>query len=725
MKQVFLTNKEGIIVESVPHPSVVAGAILVRTAFSVISSGTEATSIAASGSVARKVMRNPGLVRSAWHLMSTAGPQVARELIAEKMGEKVALGYSAAGTVVAVGPGVRDLKVGMHVACGGAGHAVHAEIISVPVNLAVPVPEDVELREAAFATIGAVALQAVRRAEPRLGETIAVIGAGIVGQLTLQLLRAAGCRTVAVDRQPQRLALSEGRADWVIAADSPDLDLQIRAVTNGIGADAAIICAGTTAAAKSAMTITRSRGRVVLVGVASFHADAADLIGKELDVTGSRSYGPGRYDPEYELKGRDYPIEYVRWTERRNMAAFLDLAAAGRLAVGSLITHEFELDSAGDAYQLLKGEDASHLGIVLRYAAEAATPIAPSGTKSFAKHSNPRLGVVLVGGGGFARTVLAPNIARIDRLEPLAVVSGTGAVAAQLAKRTGAANCFSNIEAALLSCRPDIVIVANRHDAHVASVRTALLAGVHVLVEKPMALTASDCRELQSLASDRGVHLAVGFNRRMAPLAQVLKNRVAQRSAPIQMLYRVNAGRLPAGHWLDDPERGGGRMLGEACHFLDFACWMFDADPTALTAASADLRPAPQDFSIVLEYPRGTATILYTTCGHSSLPKERIEVAVGGAAFVLDNFERLDAFGEARPPQAGKGDKGYRGELAAFVDTVQGQTVKDLATASDGTRATILGLQSLRAIRTGIREVQSWRFVDSKEIDQELLALHE
>ncbi|MCC6905227.1 MAG: bi-domain-containing oxidoreductase [Anaerolineae bacterium] len=699
MKQVFFDGKGKLLVEDVPAPAVPPGGALVEVAYSLISSGTETTQATGGGSLIGKALAQPELIGRAVQLALREGLSFTARAVQDISATWFPAGYSSAGTIRAVGPGLEEgFQAGDRVACSGAGAANHAHYNAVPANLMARIPEGVSERDAAFTTLGAIALQGVRRAEVTLGETVVVIGLGLIGQLTAQILAAAGCRVIALDLIPERMALAEKLAQAVPLDPAADAVAQVMRITNGIGADKVLLCAATRSSDPTnlAFRLCRERGRVVMVGAMGMELERTEFYNRELDFVISRSSGPGRYDRRYEQRGVDYPVGYVRWTEQRNMEAFLQLIASGRLDVAPLATAEFPVEQASAAYQLVK---AGSLGVILSYgvtksASEAESinvlrrPVEPvTGT----------IGLALVGAGSFARGTHLPNIRASRTFTLRAVVSG-GASASQIAASEGAALATTDLKVALDDPTVQAVLIATRHHLHADEAVAAARAGKHIFVEKPLALTIADCQRMVDAASEAGVLLTVGFNRRLAPAAIALRAALERVSGPRTAIFRVNAGVIPPKHWLNDPEEGGGRLLGEGVHFIDFLCGLVGHPPLLVSAQGT---PDGQESVITLRFPDDSlGVVLYTARGDVTFPKERIEVFAGKGVAVLDDFRTLAFSGMPGKAHKGAPDKGHRALLENFGAAIRGEAPLAIS-GLDGLRATAVALAALESIQTG------------------------
>ncbi len=712
MKQLIQRLSSGKLeVLDVPEPRVAPGGILVRTRASLVSAGTERT-IASFGqaSLIEKARSRPDLVRQTIDKARRDGVLDTIDAVRNRLDQPMPLGYSAAGEVIEVGGDAGELRVGDRVACAGAGVAVHAQVISVPRNLVVAIPAAVSFEQAAFTTLGAIALHGIRLANIRLGEVVGVIGLGLLGQLTVQLLRASGCRVVALDLQQSRADLAARFGAMWAGTDPDEFAARVSALSSGHGADAVLITADTPSdqPVELAGTIARKRGTVISVGAVGTRLPRKTYFEKELEFRVSRSYGPGRYDPQYEVKGHDYPYEFVRWTENRNMAAFAELLASGAVDADALITHRFEIEDAARAYDLVLGHAGEpFLGIVLRYSSEPAparrTTIGDS--RPAAAAGEIRLGVA--GAGLFANSVLLPAIAAAPGLKLIGVSSGGGLSARRAAERFGFAYCASGSDELLRDENINTVAIVTRHRDHARLVEAALRAGKNVFVEKPLCLTGEELdaieRAYQSLP--RRPMLMVGFNRRFAPFVAALRDAIRRVAEPLAITCRVNAGFLPPEHWLHDPEEGGGRLRGEGCHFIDL---MIDLGGERVrrvtTRALPDAGRYRQDnFQVTLEFENGSlGTLIYLANGSRQFGKELLEVFGGGISARLDDYRTLHIAGGAKPTRARsrlRQDKGHCGEWEAIARHLWGgaPTPIPFEELVHSTRVTLAAYDSLRS----------------------------
>lgn len=677
MKQV-LVKRGGVVVEDVPAPSVGERSILVRVRHSCVSVGTELSSVRLSGMpLYRRALAQPHHARKVLDVARTEGFVRTVKRVRGMLAGGVPTGYSAAGEVVAVGREVTGFAVGDRVACAGAGIANHAELIDVPVNLAVRVPDGVATADAATVTLGAIALQGVRRAAPTLGETVLVVGLGILGQLTAQLLRATGARAIGTDLDPRRVKTAFA-AGMPLAVDAgEDVVERVLALTDGFGADAAIVTAATSSnePLRQAMQACRKKGRVVVVGDVGLEVARADMYEKELDLLMSTSYGPGRYDPDYELAGRDYPLGYVRWTENRNMEEYLRLVGEGRVSLERLHGTTYPVTEAETAYAALQGGERPLL-VLLEYPEREADDARTVRLRT-APARGGRIGVALVGAGAFAQAQHMPNLLRLrDLFELRAVASRTGVTARSLADRVEAGYATTDVEAVLSDPEIQLVLVSTRHDTHAALALRALEAGKNVFVEKPLALDEEELAAIEAFYAGRdGPLLMTGFNRRFAPTATALAGSLAGRATPLVASYRMNAGYLPPDHWVHGPE-GGGRNVGEACHVYDLFGFLTGAAPTEVTATAigggASRLRRDDNFAATVAYADGSVcTLTYTALGHRDHPKERLDVFCDGRVHVLDDWRSLTVAGPGKGWRSGTTQKGHMEELAALGEALR------------------------------------------------------
>ena len=675
-------------VADVPRPAVAPGTLLIRTSASLISAGTERMLVDfGRASLIDKVRQQPDKVAQVLDKMRTDGVAATLDAVRSKLDQPIALGYCNVGRVAEVGAGVNGFAVGDRVASNGK----HAEVVVVPRNLCARVPDSVDDDRAAFTVLGAIALQGVRLAQPTLGESVAVIGLGLVGLLTVQILRANGCRVLGIDLDASRLELARGfGAETVDLGKGADPLAAAAAFSRGLGIDAVLITASTSSSepVAQAAKMCRKRGRIVLVGVTGLELSRADFYEKELSFQVSCSYGPGRYDAEYEEGGHDYPVGFVRWTEQRNFEAVLDLMAAGRIDVAPLVTHRYALERAGEAYDLL-ASGAPSLGIVLQYPPQPADVESAPEPRTVALRPvaapSGKASVAFLGAGNYAGRVLIPAF-RDAGAELRTVVSAGGASAVHFGKKFGFANASSDAEAALADPEVDTAVIATRHDAHARLVLAALRACKHVFCEKPLCLTLDELAGIEAEAARHADRLLmVGFNRRFAPQVVRMRELLGTLGEPKSFIVTVNAGAIPPSHWTQDPAVGGGRIVGEACHFVDLLRHLAGAPIVRSHAVALGRHPAlavrDDKATITLEFGDGSVgTIHYLANGDKGFPKERVEVFCGGRVLQLDNFRRLTGWGWKgfRSMALWRQDKGQAACAKAFVDAVRGGGVSPI-----------------------------------------------
>lgn len=699
MKQVQQNYRSGELkVAEVPVPRVSAGGVLVATRVSLISAGTEKQLMdLAKASLAGKALSRPDLVRRVIRNVQRDGLKPTVEKVLTKLDTPIPLGYSLAGEIVEIGRRVTGLSVGDRVACAGAGAANHAELNVVAKNLVVPIPASVSDDDASFVTLGAIALQGVRLAAPTLGESVLVMGLGLIGLLTVQLLKANGCRVIGFDPNPQRVALA--RKLGADAAVSEGLRDQVAGFTSGYGADAVLLTASTTSSEplNLAAELSRMKGRIVVVGQVGMTIDREPFYKRELDLRLSMSYGPGRHDPSYEMDGVDYPLPYVRWTEQRNMAAFLELIAQGKVTPSALITHRFEIGNAEQAYTMMeKGEP--HLAIVLGYPEGAEQRLTRAITHApAAAASRDKTGIGFVGLGNYAKAMLLPALKKAGGTHLAAVATATGISASHAGEKNGFAVSATDPRAVLDSPDVDAVFIATRHDTHASLALQALEAGKHVFCEKPLAVNADELDAVIAAAAQGKSHLVVGFNRRFAPHILAAKAALEPRSGPLVMLYRVNAGAIPSDSWIQRDE-GGGRIVGEVCHFVDTLTFLAGALPVEVQAVTA--QGASDAVSVLMRFADGsTGTIVYSALGDPAVGKEYLEVFGPGRVVQLDDYRTLtiSTGGKSKISKSAQ-DKGQNALVAAFLTAVRkgGNPPIALTEISAVSEATLAIEESLR-----------------------------
>lgn len=698
MKQALI-KKGTAVAAKIPAPQVDDDKILVKVVSSCISVGTEMSGVATSGTpLWKRALNEPQNVKKVLDKLAADGLSKTVGLVKSKLDSGMPTGYSAAGEVIAVGKNIRDIKAGDRVACAGAQCAHHAEIINVPRNLTVKIPGEVPFADASVVTLGAIAMQGVRRANPTLGETVVVIGLGVIGQLTAQILKAAGCRVVVSDLDESRIetALRHG-ADYAIRPNKEsDVETTLR-LTEGFGADAVIVTAATSSdtVVSTAFRMCRKKGRVVVVGAVGLGLKREDIYQKELDFFISTSYGPGRYDEQYEERGLEYPIGYVRWTENRNMQEVLRLMAEKKLIVADMVSAVYPIDRVGEAYDSLKTAAEKPLLVLLSYPDNDEKTLDKIEIRSKAAPKD-KIRVALIGAGGFAKGMHLPNMAKLSSLFELrAVMSRTGTNAEATANQHGAAYATTDYEKILADPEIDMVLITTRHNLHARMVLQALQAGKHVLVEKPLAISEAELSEIERFYgdNDRAPLLLTGFNRRHSRYAREIAKHTAKRIAPLIINYRMNAGYIPLDHWVHT-EEGAGRNIGEACHIYDLFNFLTGAKAVEVSANS--ISPAggcyssKDNFVATVSYDDGSiATLTYTALGAKDYPKEVMDVYFDGKIISLSDYKSLTGYGVKIADVSSRiSDKGQLEELEAF-----GKAIKE------GTASPIPLWQQLQAMR--------------------------
>ena len=680
MKQLLQNIKTGkSTIEDVPIPTPREGQALVKVAASLVSAGTERMVVEfAEKSLAGKARSRPDLVKQVLDKAKREGLLPTVQAAFNRLDQPMALGYSSAGTIVALGKNMQGFKVGQRVACAGGGYATHAEYNLVPKNLLTPLPKNVDFESAAFTTLGAIALHGFRLAEPQLGENVAVIGLGLLGLLTIQLASAAGCNVLGIDLDPKRVKL--GSSLNVECVTRPKAESSAQAFTANRGFDVVIICADTTSndPVELAGAIARDRGRVVATGAVGLNIPRKIYYEKEIAFINSRSYGPGRYDANYEENGQDYPLGYVRWTEGRNFQAVVDLMSSGKLKVESLVTHRFPIEKGVQAYEVITGKKKeSFLGVLLKYETSNEKHVTrkriefPLVTR---RSSLVTLGVL--GAGLYANAVLLPIIKRDKDFQLVGIASSGGLHAQHSGKKFGFQYATSSEDEIIKDKNINTVAILTRHDSHADLIIKALKAGKHVFVEKPLAVDSKQLGAVtKQLKAKSKSLLTVGFNRRFSPLIQSLSSFLLPRTEPLHAHYRVNAGYIPADHWTQDPSLGGGRIIGEACHFIDVLTYLIGEVPVSVNAVALpnNGKYSEDNVSMTFTFPDGSIGVVdYLANGDKSMPKERLEVSCEGMVAVLDDYVSLVTTKDGKKKEERIAqDKGWKREMAAFAESVK------------------------------------------------------
>jgi polar amino acid transport system substrate-binding protein len=649
-----LTQKLGtgeMEVQEVPAPQVRPGMVLVQNHFSIISGGTEGSTVTtARKSFIGKAKERPHQVKQVIDSINQQGPKATYRAVKKRLDAYSPLGYSCSGQVIAVGDGSNEFAVGDYVACAGVGFANHAEIVSVPVNLCVKLNSEVDLEMAAYNTLGAIAMQSVRQSDLRVGESCVVIGLGLLGQLACKILRASGVYVIGLDLSDHQVdtALNNFAVDQAFKMDTPSLEQKILDLTSGYGADSTIIAAATssTQPVNFAGAITRQKGCVVILGSVPTGFDRdPHWYRKELELKMACSYGPGRYDLNYEEKGIDYPFSYVRWTEKRNMEAFQRLISDGLIDINYMTTHKFNLSDSPHAYDLIANKTEPYIGIALEYEATKDLNDEPIQVNNVSTHNDINLS--FIGTGSYAQSNLLPNIPLDNKVSRIGVLSNSGTTSKRVAEKFKFMFCTSR-EEDVFDNRTDTIFIATRHDSHANYVLKSLQNNKSVFVEKPLCMNQKDLDKIADLQMQNNKMVMVGFNRRFSPLVTTLKEKIGD--GPMSMIYRVNAGAVPKDSWIQDPEIGGGRLVGEACHFIDLLTFINESPPAKISAISLpDSQNLNDTFSINIKFKNGSiGVIAYYSNGPKKLGKEYLEVFSRGRAAILSDFKELKVFSQGK-----------------------------------------------------------------------------
>jgi predicted dehydrogenase/threonine dehydrogenase-like Zn-dependent dehydrogenase len=656
----------------VPYPMLGKGCVLVRNHYSIISAGTEGKTVkdARLGYLGKAMARKDD-VKKVITTAKTIGLVETYKLMMNKLDAPSALGYSCAGEIIAVADDITEFKIGDKVACAGAG-AVHAEVVAVPKNLCVKLADNMPLNEACFTTLGAIALQGIRQADLRLGESCAVIGLGLLGQLTIQMLNAAGVQSIGIDIDKKMVALTqELGAGYAIDRNTEGIENSIRELTKGYGVDAVIITAATpsTDPVDFAGELCRVKGKVIIVGSVPTGFKRAGYYKKELELKMSCSYGPGRYDNNYEEQGVDYPYGYVRWTENRNMQAFADMLANKKINIAKLISHTFNFNEAPKAYQLIVNKTEAFTGILLKYDIEKkiASTVQLKNTQTVA--GKPAIG--FIGAGSFANNVLLPALK--DGCSFIGIATNRPNNARNIADKYGFGYCTDNAKQLMEDKSINTIFIATRHDSHADYVMQALQNNKNVFTEKPLCLNENELEEIKNLYQKSNSVLMLGFNRRFAPSVIKAKTYFDKLNMPLSINYRINAGTIAANHWVHNKEIGGGRIVGEVCHFIDLLTYITNSKIKSLSAnAMNDANYVNDTLVINLQFQNGSiATISYFSNGNKNLNKEYVEIFGGGQVIIINDFKEIETYGASKKTDSlGKQDKGHKKEVELFLQAI-------------------------------------------------------
>jgi polar amino acid transport system substrate-binding protein len=702
MEQLTQELKSGKMeIMEVPFPILEPDGILVRNYYSVISAGTESKTVtdARKGYIAKARSRQKE-VKMVLNSIKTEGLKKTYDVVMNKLNAPASLGYSCAGEVIAVGDNIRDIKVGDYVACGGVG-AVHADVVAVTRNLCVKVNKKIDLRHAAFTTIASIAIQGIRQADLRFGENCVVIGLGLIGQLTVQILKASGIKAIGVDIDEEQVkAAKESGAFLAFNRNQSGIVETIEQATNGYGTDAVIITAGTSSLdpVEFAGQVARKKGKVVIVGAVPVGFSRPNYYKKELDLRMSSSYGPGRNDNDYELKGRDYPIGYVRFTENRNMQTYVDFLEQGSLKIDQLISHEFDLIDAQDAYQMILDKSERFSGILLKYDTEKE--LKRSVELNPKKYKKEDVNVGFIGAGNFAQNEILPRINSYCNF--IGIATAEGNISKYVGSKYKFAYSTDNPDKILQDDNINTIFVLTRHNLHAKFVCRALKANKIIFVEKPLAMNEEELEMVKNAYQESNGRLMLGFNRRFSPLTQ----EIVKKMFPNQMKainIRVNAGIVPADHWVHDPDFGGGRIIGEACHFIDLAMFIAGSPVKSVSAVATNDANALMDTVVInLMFENGSiASVNYFSNGNKNVAKERIEVFCDGTVYEIDDFKKMTTFGNSISNNKLSGqDKGHSNELIAFIDAVKNAKAMPIS-FDEIYLSSLVTLKAIESIKSG------------------------
>ena len=704
MKQ--LTQQLGsgdMIIQQIPYPQLGKGMVIVKNHYSVISAGTEGSSVkAARKSLIGKAKERPKQVLQVIDSLKKQGPIQTYRAVMKKLDAYSPLGYSCSGEVIEVGEGVTEFQVGDKVACAGAGYANHAEVVSIPINLCVKLNNDANLKDAAYNTVGAISMQGVRQADLRLGESCVIIGLGLLGQLSALILKASGVKVIGIDVSDEMVKLSNKQniCDYAFTTNTPALEEKIYTLTNGIGADSIIIAAATSSTdpINLAGALARKKGSVVVLGAVPTGFDRDPFwYRKELELKMACSYGPGRYDLNYEEKGIDYPSAYVRWTEKRNMEAFQELLFQNKIDISYMSTHQFNFDDSPKAFDLVVDKTEPFIGIVLAYDNQKKQ------SKEKIKISEEviiesNISISFIGAGSYAQSMLLPNIPESEKVSRIGVLTNSGTTSKKVAEKFKFQFCAS-LEEDVLDEKTNTIFIATRHDSHASYVLKALQKDKHVFVEKPLCLIENELDQIILAKNNVNKSVMIGFNRRFSPLSKKIKDLVG--SGPMSMIYRVNSGFIEKDTWIQDMEVGGGRILGEVCHFIDYLTYVNGSKPIKV---SAQVLPDPNNLNdtvnILLQFANGsTGVVCYYSNGSKTLNKEYVEIFKDGTSIILNDFKELTIYGKQRPIKIKlfNQNKGQKEMVKSFFNVLlkEGKSPIPFDEIISATRASFKVLQSI------------------------------
>jgi len=701
-----LTQKLGsgdMVIQELPYPQVGKGMLVVKNYYSVISAGTEGSTVTtARKGLIGKAKERPQQVKQVIDTLKKQGPMQTYRAVMKKLDAYSPLGYSCAGKILEVGEGVTEFKVGDNVACAGVGYANHAEIVAVPVNLCVKLNDKANLKHAAYNTLGAISMQGIRQADLRLGETAVVIGLGLLGQLACMILKASGVQVIGVDvsNAPVQQAIKNKVVDAAYTRDTAGIEDKINGFTSGQGADAVIIAAATSSLdpINFGGAIARKKGKVIVLGAVptGFERDP-HWYRKELELKMACSYGPGRYDLNYEEKGIDYPYAYVRWTEKRNMEAFQRLIETKAIDLDYLTTHEFNFDDAPKAFDLVVNRTEPFSGIVLKYAVDKE--ISKQAISVGEIKPNGKVAISCIGAGSYAQGNLLPNIPGRNEVTRIGVLTNTGTTSKRVAEKFKFEFCATQ-EEDVLNDKTNTLFIATRHDSHAEYVLKGLRAAKNIFVEKPICLSEEELDEIITVQQETQKPVMIGFNRRFSPLVATIKKKFG--NGPMSMIYRVNAGSIPKDNWIQDMEIGGGRIIGEACHFIDLLTYLNGSLPKAVSAMTLpDPNGLNDTVNISIQFENGSIGIVaYYANGSKELPKEYLEVFASGNTAILFDFKQLKIYGKGKPYKKKllNQNKGQKEMVEAFINGLlkDGQSPIPMEDIFAVTRASYKVLKSIR-----------------------------
>jgi predicted dehydrogenase/threonine dehydrogenase-like Zn-dependent dehydrogenase len=709
MKQVVQNYRTGELkVDEVPVPVVSAGNILVKNSYSLISAGTEKSTVSvAKKSLAGKALEKPEMVKKVAKQMQKNGITETMRMVFDRLDTPAALGYSCAGEVIAVGSDVSEFVVGDRVACAGQNYASHAEIVSVPNNLCLKIPDNVSYADASYVAAGSIVIQGIRQADPKLGDYVAVIGLGLLGELLVQMLKANGCIVIATDLDESKLALATRLgADYAVSMGQ--FEDVCNSVTKSYGVDSVILTASTKSNGPVEMAgeVCRKKGCVVVVGAVGMNLPRTTYYAKELELKLSTSYGPGRYDESYEEKGNDYPYGYVRWTERRNMEAFLGLIEENKIQLNNISTHEFAIENAEDAYKLIMDSKEDYLGVLLKYQYSGDLN-ADRKIQVVADKVSGDINIGLIGVGNHVKDRLLPPLNNMNNVQLWSVCTKSGVKAKAISEKLGVKYCSSDYHEIISDDKVNAVLIGTRHDSHAQIVIDSIKANKHVFVEKPLCLTIDELDRIDALIEDKSGQLPivmVGYNRRYSSHAMKAKEFFAGRQNPLVMSFRVNAGAIPPEHWIQDKEAGGGRMIGEGCHFIDYMQAISGEKPVSVVASCIGHHASgiTQDHaSVIIKFSNGSlGTLIYAAGGDSSMAKEYFEAFADGKSLVLDDFMKSTFYSRGKQTvySTKKQDKGFAGEMEAYINEIasQNSVIPSIGDTMAVTRASIYAAMSMQ-----------------------------